>query len=308
MRKDGALYYLIGDHLGSTSLVTDAAGTVVSQTRYKAWGDVRHQSGVTPTAYQFTSQYSYAAEFGLLFYNARWYDPALGRFAQADSIVPPGGQGTDRYSYTNNNPVRYTDPSGHICVESDGDSDVGMAGNCHGKENKKYNGGLLGPEWNENKGKIIEDDESNPPTSIKDKLVEGLYNASNFAQDIAFLIDIPFAITEAIFIVGECIMAFPAGCKTGALMGQAAFNISGANAAESFLGFVSFALTASADLLDDGNLGEPTATSFATLTAGSMMIDPIGDLLIDRYASGYNHGIYNGIISLMNGEPLLRSK
>ena len=83
-----------------------------------------------------------------MFYNARWYDPALGRFAQADSIVPPGVQGLDRYSYTNNNPVRYTDPSGHICVESDGDSDVGMAGNCHGGSNPNYKGGLQGPRWN----------------------------------------------------------------------------------------------------------------------------------------------------------------
>ncbi len=53
-----------------------------------------------------------------MYYNARWYDPALGRFAQADSIVPPGVQGLDRYAYVNNNPMRYTDPTGHcpICV------------------------------------------------------------------------------------------------------------------------------------------------------------------------------------------------
>jgi RHS repeat-associated protein len=29
-----------------------------------------------------------AAGFGLMFYNARWYDPALGRFAQPDTIIP----------------------------------------------------------------------------------------------------------------------------------------------------------------------------------------------------------------------------
>ena len=48
-----------------------------------------------------------------MYYNARWYDPALGRFAQADSIVPGGVQGLDRYAYVNNNPMRYTDPTGH---------------------------------------------------------------------------------------------------------------------------------------------------------------------------------------------------
>jgi hypothetical protein len=49
-----------------------------------------------------------------MFYNARWYDPALGRFAQADSVVPDGVQGYDRYAYANNNPILYNDPTGHV--------------------------------------------------------------------------------------------------------------------------------------------------------------------------------------------------
>jgi len=49
-----------------------------------------------PTRYTYTGQYSYIADdatdlggagFGLMFYNARWYDPVLGRFAQADNII-----------------------------------------------------------------------------------------------------------------------------------------------------------------------------------------------------------------------------
>lgn len=63
--------------------------------------------------------------FGLMFYceaslwdNARWYDPAIGRFTQADSIVPPGVQGLDRYAYVNNNPLQYTDPTGHTPIIS----------------------------------------------------------------------------------------------------------------------------------------------------------------------------------------------
>jgi RHS repeat-associated protein len=114
MRTNGNLFYLLGDHLGSTSLTTDTNGIVVSEMRYKAWGETRYASGTTPTQYQYTGQYSYTAEFGLYFYNARWYDPALSRFAQADTIIPPGVQGWDRYAYTRNNPLRYTDPSGHV--------------------------------------------------------------------------------------------------------------------------------------------------------------------------------------------------
>ena len=51
--------------------------------------------------------------------NARWYDPSLGRFASDDSIVPDGVQGYDRYAYGLNNPVKYTDPSGHCAVNGD---------------------------------------------------------------------------------------------------------------------------------------------------------------------------------------------
>jgi len=56
------------------------------------------------------------ASIGLMFYRARWYDPALGRFAQADTIIPGAGNplAWDRYAYVNDNPVRFTDPSGHI--------------------------------------------------------------------------------------------------------------------------------------------------------------------------------------------------
>jgi hypothetical protein len=41
----------------------------------------------------------------------------LGRFAQPDTIIPEQSQGVqawDRYAYVNNNPIRYTDPSGHM--------------------------------------------------------------------------------------------------------------------------------------------------------------------------------------------------
>ncbi|MEM4414290.1 MAG: RHS repeat-associated core domain-containing protein, partial [Candidatus Caldarchaeum sp.] len=52
---------------------------------------------------------------GLYFYNARWYDPVLGRFLQPDPLVPEPGnpQALNRYSYSLNNPVRFVDPSGH---------------------------------------------------------------------------------------------------------------------------------------------------------------------------------------------------
>ncbi len=123
--------YLLGDHLGSTSITTDADGAKVSEIRYKPWGEIRYAWTSHPSTapaytlptYTFTGQYSYLDDpstsgvtegFGLMFYNARWYDPTLGRFAQADTLVPGGVQGLDRYAYVNNAPINYVDPTGHF--------------------------------------------------------------------------------------------------------------------------------------------------------------------------------------------------
>jgi RHS repeat-associated protein len=124
--------FLLGDHLGSTSLTTDASGVKTSEMRYAPWGETRYtwtkdMAPGLPSRYTFTGQYSYMDDptttaregFGLMFYNARWYDVQLGRFAQADIIIPEQSQGTqawDRYAYVNNNPLKYTDPSGNCVV------------------------------------------------------------------------------------------------------------------------------------------------------------------------------------------------
>ena len=79
-------------------------------------------SGNLPTQHTDTGQHSNMSDFGLMYYNARYYDPALGRFTSADTLIPEPGnpQSWDRYAYVENNPLRYTDPSGHFCVEIGG--------------------------------------------------------------------------------------------------------------------------------------------------------------------------------------------
>jgi len=68
-----------------------------------------------PTDYQFTGQ-RWEDGLGLYDYNVRYYDPLIGRFISADTIVPSPGdpQSLNRYSYVQNNPLKYTDPSGHV--------------------------------------------------------------------------------------------------------------------------------------------------------------------------------------------------
>ncbi len=109
------LYYLLGDHLGSTSVTANSLGVKSAEVRYYPWGTERYTYSSTPTTFRFTGQ-RYESGIELYFYNARFYDPAAGRFIQADTIVPGVGnsQAYDRYVYVNNNPVKYTDPSGHL--------------------------------------------------------------------------------------------------------------------------------------------------------------------------------------------------
>ncbi|MEA3439771.1 MAG: RHS repeat-associated core domain-containing protein, partial [Chloroflexota bacterium] len=108
------VYYLLGDHLGSTSVSYRLSdGDTITQFYYP-WGAVRPGPGNTlPTNYTFTGQRSEMDSFGLMYYNARWYDPALGRFAQADSVIPEPGNpiAWDRYLYGFGNPLLYKDPS-----------------------------------------------------------------------------------------------------------------------------------------------------------------------------------------------------
>jgi RHS repeat-associated protein len=110
--------WLVGDHLGSTSVVANYDGTLYARQGYYAWGERRFLAGVSPlpTTFRFTGQRE-SASFGMYYYGARWYDSSLGRFIQPDTIIPEKSQGVqawDRYAYVNNSPVNYMDPTGHM--------------------------------------------------------------------------------------------------------------------------------------------------------------------------------------------------
>jgi hypothetical protein len=66
-----AVVYLHGDHLGSTSLTTNATGGIVAQSRYLPYGQERLTDGPAQTDLTFTGQradnYTHLIEMG-----ARW--------------------------------------------------------------------------------------------------------------------------------------------------------------------------------------------------------------------------------------------
>ncbi len=68
------------------------------------------------TDYRYTGQrFEEGLAGGLYDYRSRWYDAYLNRFIQPDTIVPNPGdpRSLNRYSYVNNNALRYTDPTGY---------------------------------------------------------------------------------------------------------------------------------------------------------------------------------------------------
>ncbi len=123
--------YLIKDHLGSLSLITDEIGAVEQSNYFDPWGKERKvvtAAGIKKWAADTTSfslsakpistrgftGHEQLAEVGLIHMNGRIYDGALGRFVQADPIIqdPMRVQSLNRYSYVWNNPLNATDPSG----------------------------------------------------------------------------------------------------------------------------------------------------------------------------------------------------
>lgn len=110
---DGSKEYIHNDHLGSTSVVTDQNGVKQEETKYDPWGAI--QSGGTESKYQYTGQ-EHDEETGLDYYEYRYYNSHIRRFAQPDDIIQNwyAPQTLNRYSYVLNNPVKYTDPSGHV--------------------------------------------------------------------------------------------------------------------------------------------------------------------------------------------------
>ncbi|MBZ5554006.1 MAG: hypothetical protein LAO21_14900 [Acidobacteriia bacterium] len=116
--------FLTADHLGSTRVVTDASGGVISRHDYLPFGEAistgiggrtgamgyEDPDGINQ---KFTGK-ERDSESGLDYFLARYHSSALGRFACPDLL---GGhledpQTLNKYLYTRNNPVTLTDPTG----------------------------------------------------------------------------------------------------------------------------------------------------------------------------------------------------
>jgi RHS repeat-associated protein len=109
-------YYYHQDNLNSSSALSGSSGSQQEVNVYYPFG--RTQTASPQASFQVSRRFTgqiLDAESGLYYYNARYYDPELGRFIQPDTVISDfsNPQSYNRYSYVLNNPLRYTDPTGH---------------------------------------------------------------------------------------------------------------------------------------------------------------------------------------------------
>jgi RHS repeat-associated protein len=117
-------FHVTRDHLGSAAAITDAAGNVLIQESFTAFGARRGANWAgSPSSADWTqianttrrgfSDHEHLDNLNLIHMNGRVYDPSLGRFISADPFIDGWAttQGYNRYSYVHNNPLQSLDPS-----------------------------------------------------------------------------------------------------------------------------------------------------------------------------------------------------
>ena len=105
------LTFVHQDALTGTSVTTNSSGTSTGTIKYFSFGQTR--SGSVSVEQKFTGQRLDGT--GLYYYNARYYDPAIGRFISPDTAAPEliNPQDLNKYTYVLNNPLKFNDPTGH---------------------------------------------------------------------------------------------------------------------------------------------------------------------------------------------------
>ena len=113
-KRDGDWYYLHGDGLSSTQLMTDASGAVVGRYVYGAWGDELVASESVPGVFEnrFVGGLGCRRDSatGLVYMRHRWYDVQLQRFISRDPIGFEGG--LNLYEYARSRPSSLIDSFG----------------------------------------------------------------------------------------------------------------------------------------------------------------------------------------------------
>lgn len=113
----GEFYSTVADHLGTPIKQVNSSGIVVEDTFYDPFGKVVSQSGTIDIKQGYTGHQE-DTDTGLVYANARYYNPSIARFMRQDPLFLTLGfdltdpQSLNSYAYSRNNPLRYVDPNG----------------------------------------------------------------------------------------------------------------------------------------------------------------------------------------------------
>jgi RHS repeat-associated protein len=122
----GVPKYYHADQVGSTIAITDGSQTVTDRFSYSPFGLALRNSGSTDTPFQFNGTLGVQTDAnGLYYMRARYYNPRMMRFVNADPIGFGGG--TNWYAYCGNDPVSFADPFGLYVGVDDAVATIGGA-------------------------------------------------------------------------------------------------------------------------------------------------------------------------------------
>ncbi|WP_369243643.1 RHS repeat-associated core domain-containing protein [Streptomyces sp. R41] len=128
----GKVTYLMADNQASTQLTVDATSGTATRRRYTPFGDDRSGALPTGTNNGFLGK-TEDTSTGLSLLGARAYDPHLGRFLSPDPLSAPyDPQNLSAYSYSGNDPINYSDPTGLTRHLDQGGSDYEPGGKGDG--------------------------------------------------------------------------------------------------------------------------------------------------------------------------------
>jgi RHS repeat-associated protein len=110
-QSTGTVTYIYTDPQGTPLAEADASGNITATFDYTPYGTIA--LGTPPNVLGYTGHVN-DPETNLVYMQARYYDPAIGRFLSTDPISPtPGVQSNfNRYVYSDNDPIGYMDPTG----------------------------------------------------------------------------------------------------------------------------------------------------------------------------------------------------
>jgi len=107
------VHYYYTDPQGTVLAKTDASGHVLVRSDYRPYGSPAQAQGTLPAGPGYTGHVN-DPDTGLVYMQARYYDPGVGRFLTVDPVDPTAANefNFNRFVYANGNPIINTDPSG----------------------------------------------------------------------------------------------------------------------------------------------------------------------------------------------------